>query len=371
MISKPFPKIILIIFLIASFVIYSCGNNSSNQPIYMTFDQVDYISNFPETFVLNNTKVPSIDIIGIRSFVIHDSIMILGTTNPKGIWSVISLPDYQVLGSFLERGEGPLEFMQGPNTSNKTKFIREKGELVAYIYDFQKGIVKKFNVDKSITSGELQLSVIEDNFPPFLFNFIMIDSSNFFIKELGNRDTQQLRSLYQKREKTNLPILDKLNQAALSEGKDFNILSTNTAYSDIHGRFVEAPIGLNYINLYSLDSTITKTICIGEELSDISVVQNEFPQWNRKYIFANVSTFDNFFGVIHVNESFRNYETIRTKLPSIMLFDWDGEPLAELKMEKHLTHFDIDFINQELYTFDVHSDEFFKYDIKDVLLKLK
>jgi len=217
----------------------------------------------------------------------------------------------------------------------------------------------------------LQLSVLEDNFPPYLFNFIMIDISNFFIKELGNRDTQQLRSLYQKRGKTNLQVLDKLNQATLSEGKDFNILSTKTIYSDIHDKFVEVPTSLNFINLYSLDSTFTKSICIGEELSDISVVQNEFPQWNRTLTFVNVRAFNNFFGVIHVNESFRNYETIRATLPSIMLFDWDGEPLAELKMENHLTHFDIDFLNQELYTFDVHSDEFFKYGISEVLAKLK
>ena len=114
----------------------------------MTFDQVEYISDFPETFVLNNKKAPDIDIIGIRDFAIYDSLVVLGTTNPEGIWSLISLLNYQVLGSFLKRGEGPLEFMQGPHTSNKTKFIWEKDEMVAYIYDFQKDKVKKFKIDQ-------------------------------------------------------------------------------------------------------------------------------------------------------------------------------------------------------------------------------
>lgn len=369
MISKLFSRLIIFIGFICT--VCSCKDPSEVAAIYMAFDHVEYIGDFPETILLDNGKVPEIDVIGIRDFVIHDSLMVLGTTNPKGIWSLISLPHYQVIGSFLKRGEGPLEFMQGPNTSNKTKFVKEDGQLVAYIYDFQKGKIKKFNIDASVASGELKLSVLEDNFPPFLFNFIMLDSSSFFLKELENKDTQQIRSIITKGKKISSPIIDKLNQAALQEGKDFNILVANTAYNDSYDRFVEAPTGLNYINLYSLDSTLAKTICIGEKLSDIALIQNEFPQWNRKYTFVNLRAFDSFFGVIYVNNSLKDYQTIRNILPSIMLFNWEGEPLVKLKMEKHLTHFDIDLINQELYTFDLNSDEFFKYDVSELLSKLK
>nr|WP_228780082.1 TolB-like 6-bladed beta-propeller domain-containing protein [Aquiflexum lacus] len=281
------------------------------------------------------------------------------------------MPHYEYLGSFLKRGEGPVEFMQGPSASSKSKVVRENGQLVAYLYDFEKGNLKRFDIGQTITSGELHISLMEASFPPFLSNFIMVDSSTFFIKEIGNRDTQQIRQLIVSGEKTDLPVLDKLNQAALKEGGDFNMLATNTEYNDVHQRFVEAPTDLNYINLYSLDSAIAKTICIGDKLTDIGMVQNERPQWNRKYVFVNNKAFDDFFGVIYVNESFKDYQTIRRRLPSIFLFDWEGKPLAELKMKNHFTHFDIDFINRELYTFDVHSDEFFKFDIGDILAGLK
>ena len=155
------------------------------------------------------------------------------------------------------------------------------------------------------------------------------------------------------------------------EGDDFNILATNTKYNDILKRFVEAPTDLNYINIYSLDSAIAKTICIGDKLADISMIQKEWPKWNRKYVFVNIQAFNDFFGVIYVNESNKSYQTKRKQLPTIMLFDWEGIPLAELKMENHFTHFDIDFLNQELYTFDIHSDEFFKFDVRDILSTLK
>jgi len=333
----------------------------------MAFDQVDYISNFPATFTMGKGDKPKIDAIGVKNFYIHDSIMILGTTNPDGLWYLLSIPDYKPLGSYLKKGEGPLEFMQSPHSSIKSKIYRENKKLVGYLYDFKNGSLKKFNIEETINSGELNLSLMPTRLPPFLANFIMIDSTNFFIKEIGNRDTQQLRYIYSNGEKRSLPLLDKLNQASISEGEDFNILATNTKYNDLQKRFVEAPTGLNYINLYSLDSTIVKTICLDEKLADISDVQKEWPQWNRKYTFVNIQAFDDFFGVIYVNESFKEYETNRKILPSILLFDWDGNPLAKLKMGNHFTHFDIDFNNNELYTYDVHSDEFLKFDVKDIL----
>lgn len=39
-------------------------------------------------------------------------------------------------------------------------------------------------------------------------------------------------------------------------------------------------------------------------------------------------------------------------------------------MVTSVTSFDIDFINKELYTFDVHSDEFYKYDISNIINEL-
>ena len=363
-------KLLLSSITICLVVCISCNTSTSSPPVYMTFNEIEYINQFPETFFLKKGENPEIDVIGIRDFRIFDSIMVMGTSNPNGIWSFISLPSNKKLGSFLKRGEGPLEFMQGPSTSNGATFVHENGRLLAFLYDFEKGDVKKFNISQSLNDGELHLTQIESSLPPFLSNFIMLDSITYFTKEIGNRDTQQLRFIYKNGEKISLPLLDRLNQAALKEGSDFNILATNTKFSDVKNRFIEAPTGLNYINIYALDSSIVKTICIGEELSDISKIQDEWPQWDRKYVFVSNQAFDDFFGVIYVNESFKDYETIRKQLPSIMLFDWEGNPLAELKMENHFTDFDIDFKRQELYTFDVHSDEFLKFDIQIVLQHL-
>ena len=77
------------------------------------------------------------------------------------------------------------------------------------------------------------------------------------------------------------------------EGEDFNILSAITKLGDYHGRFVEIPIGLNYINLYSLNGNFAKTLCISENFFDVSSIQKE-SKWDRIYTFSDLRVFDDF-----------------------------------------------------------------------------
>jgi hypothetical protein len=346
---------------------FSCREKHADQAVYMTFDDVAYIKDFPNEFLLQDPQPAEIDEIGIRNFAIYDSIMVVGTSKEMGIWSFYSLPSSENLGSFMKNGGGPLEFTNTPSTNNQADFITEGEELVAYLYDFGTGNVKKLNITKSLLSKELYLREHNISLPPFLSNFLLVDSTNFFVKEIDNKDTQQLRYLYSKEGKTSSPVLETLNSAKLRMGSDFNILSTNTKLNRTLKRIIEAPTELNYLNLYSLDGSFAKTICIGEKLDDISEIQSRKPQWDRKYSFVNCRAFEDFFGVIHQNETFKDYQTTKRRLPSILLFDWDGKPLAKLKMENRFQYFDIDFINNHLYTFDPDSDEFLRFEIHDIL----
>jgi hypothetical protein len=83
-----------------------------------------------------------------------------------------------------------------------------------------------------------------------------------------------------------------------------------------------------------------------------------------------VTSSSEFRGVIYVNEDTKTYLTERKKLPVILLFDWNGEPLAELRLNDFITAFDIDFINGHLYTLDLDTDVFCRYDIRDMPEKL-
>lgn len=332
----------------------------------MVFDDVEYVTAFPQSFKLTKKSVLDIDVIGITNFVIYDSNIIFSTMKTDSMWSVFTLPEYNYRGSFLSKGNGPFEFVQSPSVGTKATFYKENNELFAGVHDFQKGRLLKVNIDRTLNEKKLNISVLNDSLPAFLFNFIMIENDKFFCKEDNNTRTQQIRYIVEKNQRTTPKILEKLNQASIRKDEDVNILSTITNMNSDKGIIVEMPVGLNYINMYKLDGSFSKTVCIGDKLDNIEKIQNK-DRWDRIYTFADLRLFENFWGVIQIDEDDKTYELGREKLPVIYLFDWQGKPLAELKLDHFITMFDIDLKNGVLYTFDVHSDEFYKYDVEGIL----
>ena len=73
-------------------------------------------------------------------------------------------------------------------------------------------------------------------------------------------------------------------------------------------------------------------------------------------IFNNTRLFSHFWGVIFTNEL--SYKEEGRRIPNILLFDWDGKPLAQLNLTNPALSFDIDFANGHLYTFDYKTDAF-------------
>jgi hypothetical protein len=334
----------------------------------MSLDEVRYVNEFPQTFSIDSAIEVNADIIGMKYFHIYDSLLIFSTEDKDGLWSFVSLPDYRFLGKFLTKGNGPYEFFQSPSVGHQ-HFFREEGELFCFIYDFQRGKLYRMNVDESIRDSRLSIDMLNDSLPPFMFNFVVIDSATFLCREIDGTQTQQTRFLWHNGQKTGTPLLGKLNRAAVRAGEDFNILSNITKRNSESNLVVEMPVLLNYINMYSPDGSFGKTICIGKKLDNIGKIQDESME-NRIYPFISLSLFSEFWGVIYVNEDTKTYLTERKKLPVILLFDWNGEPLAKLKLNGFITSFDIDFINGYLYTLDLYTDVFCKYDIRDILEKL-
>ncbi len=352
--------------LVFAILTVGCKESITNN---MAFKQVDFVKKFPKSVTLKERTFVDIDVIGIRNFAIHDSLLIFSTIDDDGLWSFVSLNDYSILGNFLTIGEGPFQFLQPPSIATKGT-LHTYDSLYAYIYDSQRGRLLKMNIDKSINDKALSISIVTDSIPPFLFNSVVIDSSQYLFKEASPDLTQQLRYLYHRNEKKTSEVLNVLNSAKIEMNEDINILSTITKAHNKNGKIVEMPIGLNHLNIYSLDGIFKKTVSVESKLNDINKIQQK-SLGDRLYTFADLRLFDNYFGTLHINEKESIYQTNREKKPRILFFDYDGKPLIEINLEHHITSFDFDLNRGEMYTFDVHSDELYKYDIRQILQELR
>ena len=351
---------------------------------YMVLDDVHYVTKFPKTFSLNNgTEIDvenDLDIIGLLDFRIEDSVLIFIKRAPenhrKGFWTFLSLPGYQYLGEFLTKGQGPNEFYFPPRVF-QTTFFKENEDLNAIIYIVDPPELYQMNITESLKNNRLDMRRLKTSVPWALANFVFIDSTTFFCRSMndGIQDqwnallgTHQIRYVFRNGEritpphfeKLNLARVDPLNFGEVRQAQDLEILSATIKYNSEREIFVEMPIRLNYLNMYSLDGSFGKTICIGKKMDNIKKIQNMEPT-DRKRHFIDLQLFPNFWAVaVEKNKHFHE----------ILLFDWKGKPLAELKLNNTITSFGIDLINGYLYTLDNITEAFFKYDIRDILKEI-
>ena len=54
----------------------------------------------------------------------------------------------------------------------------------------------------------------------------------------------------------------------------------------------------------------------------------------------------------------------------IQFFDWDGNPLAEVKLDRFVSAYAVDLINGDLYALNYNMEEMYKYVFKEILEKL-
>ena len=205
-----------------------------------------------------------------------------------------------------------------------------------------KGHMLTVNIDESVAKQDLCLKDEKEGLDNSGFNTIRIADNQYIIRKVSDEQKKlgrSLRNLATGASETP-SVFESLNEASLKGNVDINILSTNMAIAN-NGCVIEAPVSLNYINLYKIDGSFAKTVCIGETLDNIDDLSQKKMK-ERKYVFSGVRVFDDFFGVLMLNETWGDYMANKETKPSILLFSYNGEPLAKVGIDTMTIFFDID-----------------------------
>lgn len=366
-------KVLLLFFLLS--VCTACNRGPSYpEPSqdYMVLDQIEYVKDFLVSIDLpDKGKDTGFDIIGIRNFQVIDSLLLICQSSSQGFWKFYSLNDHKLLGKMLSIGQGPNEFRYPVSSGNYYSIEEEKGNLFAMILDQYKGGVYRLNITESLKSGQENLDYFPKGFTSSIIYACAIDDEAFLCREIAEDGTHQNRYVLKNGTKTIPDVLEKLNRATVdaeNDGFTFNMISALIKRKG--DLFVEVPLYLNYINLFSLDGKTAKTLCVEKSLTRISSVTSKSEPL-RTSTYTAVKAFDDFFGAAFYNHTWMERDLGIKKSSQIQLFDWNGKPLAAINVNRIVTSFDIDFTRGELYLFSSSDDEFVKYDISDLLKQLK
>lgn len=164
-------------------------------------------------------------------------------------------------------------------------------------------------------------------------------------------ETRQIRNVYKNGKQISHNSMEELNRVVLPYGEDFNLLSTLFASQPGGSRCVEVPIGLNYINIYSMSNEWRKTICEEEEMVSLSEVLST-SRANRRYLYAAVKSYPFGFSVLKHDITEKEYQQNSDYIVSIVIYNWDGDCLGEIQSDFMFTAFDIDPQQKSVYVLD-------------------
>ena len=351
----------LVLIITPLLLIISCNRGPIN---HWALEKVEFIDDFPivtkPTDYYDYSK--SIDIPGVLDVRVWGDYLLLSSSDGSGFIYVFERSTSKCLGHYLLRGNGPNELLY-PTFFSRIQFfdkgamlVNEKGEVL--FWDIEKSCDEHTTVCESIRS-----------LPSFSYDngalyYLPINNNTFLGNGIDNSIQKKNRFLIVDDEYRETPAMEFLNTICLPEpdpGK-INILSSIFAINNEKGVIVEASVKLNSIQLYSIDGTTAKTLCLGAALDDINSVWSRHPKW-MPLSFMSPRAYDKCFAVLYVNTTEFEYDLFKT-LPEILLFDWDGTPLQKIQLPVHATSFDIDWNENKLYTVDYDNERVCVFDFK-------
>lgn len=356
------------IIIVSMAFVMSCSEDRHSVPSNsMVFqDNVEYVDDFPVTLTLDEGEKLEKPYSATSMCILDSIILMANGRGDEGCIRGFTYPGMEFIGQFGLVGRGPGEFDFNSGFTFRTVVTNEDG-VNYYIREDGKGNVLKINIDSSLKNSVTDYVVVQDSIPPVVPGYLYIDDSTYMLGNFSGYDIE--RFVYRNGVNINSDVVEMLNESAAmhsNDGYNYNILSVLRRYNKDLGLVIEAPIMLNAINIYSLDGTVAKSICVDEDVDDVDEVQNLDIAYYPT-TFTDIRLYPDFFAVAYLGDTEMSIQTTRDKLPQLMLFDYEGKPIADIKIPYHITNFEFDVKNGLLYIGE--EDDFIchRYDVSDII----
>lgn len=351
-------------------LLMGCGKNKEAADCVL--ENKCIISAFLRDHEISDGKPVDVGIMGILSFRIVDTLLLVTSSDSEGFRTLISLPNKVNYGSYLKVGNGPREFINRVLLNGSTFFVADN-HLYETLYDGQRGKLYHFDITETIRRQAAHLSCVADSLPCRVFNFLPVDTDFYFFRTIGQKAPKPYRFFWRSGKQYENRDLKILNGYGIHDvrglGKHASLLNSACQISPDKKTLVECPNYFGVVNIVPIDTVLPgKTLCLQPDLKTFEELE-AIPRQDRTLYIPMLRAYPSFFAVLWVDESDILFHRSEGKNYDILFFDWNGTPLAKWKLDRRIVSFDIDFHNSELYVLD-KEDEFYKYDISTILSEL-
>ncbi len=352
-------KKIIDFFIICCCLLTSCASGNNDK---VAMGEVKYVEAFPHSATLKRIDDFRCDEIGLRGVKHIDSLLIL--SHDKA-WTIMSEDGKRNYGTCLTFGGGPNEFIFTPRCGAAA--YRTQGDsLIAYICDKDRGKFLRFNISKFIATGKDNLELVfqSDRMNNSVWEATAIGRDSILL-QVPNDDFTGFRRKVITSDSIWQPQSTQVADTARVESSNLNILAKVSRSRPDGKKCVEAMLYLNQINVFDTDGSNAMTICVGEQLDNVSDVESE---WNtaRKETYETVATWDFGFGALY-GDSVWDKQGFKPNNSKIQFFTWDGIPVFEAILPIRSLWFDLNTASGTLYAVDADQDELVAFDASNIL----
>ncbi|MDE6158654.1 MAG: hypothetical protein K2F69_00920 [Bacteroidaceae bacterium] len=341
-------------------ILFVAGCSSHNEQT-LQCNEVNYVQEFPHEVNLEGIKPLPLNLVGCVDMKPADSLLIFKVDEGEYFWKIYSLNSNGFIADMLPRGHGDMEFASLPHSES---VIPTDSALYCDFCDDARQTLFRCDLTRTLQQGRLALE------PKFSYRkyegaypAVSLSDTSVYIKENVGSDGY-IRFMLVNGERQDFAGIGNLNTVRVKE--NLNTLSAVTCINRKRMMAVEAMLRMNQINVYSLQSDSSFTICVGEKLDDVNEVDGLSKRMRRKY-YGSVVTYDNYFVALYQGTSMSDYIQGKGK-SSLQFFDWKGNPLLCIKLPMVATSFYIKD-NSDLYVFSSMEAEeaLYKYDCTELL----
>ena len=321
-------KVLLWVFAIL--FLMACSGHGGK--VLLHCNTIEKIQKFPKESTLSSVDVVDVkNLEGCEYITVVDSFLLCEYPNGEKYFQIINMSNSNS-DFIIEKGNGHNEYPIAPSCVTWVKNDSVK-QINYFTYDdkYISCVVDERMGKYKISLSNLLPTVELDN----VHSLSQVSDTVFFLLSYAGFGFE--RSLLRGNHVEVLNNISNLNHIKVSE--DINVLSAVHCVNKDLGIVAEAMLRLNQINLYSFDGTISKTLCIGNELCDVAELDGK-SKWKENKMFGSVRATSDLFVALLYDVNYKEYMKEQAN-PSLLFFDWKGNPLLKLKMPYFVKSFDV------------------------------
>lgn len=310
-----------------------------------------------------------IDILGLQRIFVGDNYMVLFANDSRGMIKVFDLDSLIFLGTFCPEGRARTDLLN-PDWSN-LQLKKENGSLLLYVSGYS-GEMKVINISESVANNK---TIVENTYNTIsaYTGYSLYLSDNCWVDfENVSYDDPRDHIYYPPRfyvrnskERDEIPLFGDIIKPEIPS-LTTNIYSGVMALKPDNTKCVYAMTILNYLHIFDLQN---KSVTSMHQFDGGSLYGPTTVDYynNISFAFYDLVTTDTRILALSYDQSNMTMETEGIQLPSLKIFDWDGNFITGVKLDTFIRWFAYDEIHKCLYGLNDIDEEIIKYNISNLL----